>query len=180
MNVNPRAPSHARRHLRAGFTLMEVSTAMSLMVVLSIAMVVMIQQHVTFMSLAQKQTFLSDDAPKIGNLVARIFNQADHYFVYPDLDSAMGGATPVLSGGGAVRLFFKTAAQETEQRVLAAEEGTQGTELKFYTLKADGTQSSWTVASRLQGATFSAEQGVLSVTLQGPNGEEISYCGGGR
>ena len=61
-----------RRTRRAGFTLMELSTAMGLMLILGSSLVVMLQQHVTLMSLAQRQSFLADEAPKIGNLIGRM------------------------------------------------------------------------------------------------------------
>lgn len=165
---------------RAGFTLMEISTAMGLMVMLSGALVVMLQQHLSFMALAQRQSFLAEEAPKIGNILGRIFQQADHYFIYTNLEASQGGGTPILTGGGAVKLFFKSAAQTTTERLIAAEVGATGTSLRFYTAQPDGTVSSWLICQGLQAATFRADEGILMVTLTGPNGEEISYCGGAR
>jgi prepilin-type N-terminal cleavage/methylation domain-containing protein len=173
-------PPHRARLNRHGFTLMEVSSAMGLMVILSGALVIMLQQHLSFMGLAQRQSFLAQEAPQIGNVLGRIFQQADHYFVYASRESALGGGTPVIQDGGAVRLFFKTAAQTTQERLIAAETGSGGTSLRFYTPQADGTESSWLICQGLQGAAFNANEGILTVTLTGPNGEEITYCGGAR
>lgn len=165
---------------RRGFTLMEISTAMGLMVMLSGALVVMLQQHLTFMALAQRQSFLAEEAPKIGNILGRIFQQADHYFIYTNREGAQGGESPILSGGGAVRLFFKGAAQTTTERIIAAEPAAGGTNLRFYALQEDGSMTSWLICQGLQAATFRADEGILMATLTGPNGEEISYCGGAR
>ncbi len=174
-----RLKQRPRFHHR-GFTLMEISTAMGLMVMLSGALVVMLQQHLSFMGMAQRQSFLAQEAPQIGNILGRIFQQADHYFVYANRESAIGGGTPQIQNGSAVRLFFKTAAQTTQERLIAAETSNGNTSLRFYTPQPDGTESSWLICQGLQGATFNANEGILTVTLTGPNGEEITYCGGAR
>lgn len=163
-----------------GFTLIEISTAMGLMVMLSGALVVMVQQHLSFMAMARRQTFLTQEAPQIGNILGRIFQHADHFFIYPSHASAIGGGSPVIQNGSAVRLFFKTAVQTTQERLIAAETDTRGTSLRFYTPQPDGTETSWLICQGLQGATFNASEGILTVTLTGPNGEEITYCGGAR
>jgi prepilin-type N-terminal cleavage/methylation domain-containing protein len=172
-------PLHRTRPNQRGFTLMEVSTAMGLMVMLSGALVVMLQQHLGFMEMARRQSFLAQEAPQIGNILGRIFQQADHFFIYSSHESALGGDTPVLQGG-AVRLFFKTAVQTTQERLIAAETGSSGTSLRFYTPQPDGTETSWLICQGLQGAAFNASEGILTVTLTGPNGEEITYSGGAR
>ncbi len=107
-------PLHRTRLNRRGFTLMEVSTAMGLMVMLSGALVVMLQQHLSFMGMAQRQSFLAQEAPQIGNILGRIFQQADHFFIYTSRESALNGGTPVIENGNVVRLFFKTAVQTTQ------------------------------------------------------------------
>lgn len=173
-------PLHPTRPCRQGFTLMEVSTAMGLMVMLSGALVVMLQQHLSFMGMAQRQTFLAKEAPQIGNILGRIFQQADHYFIYADRAGALGGATPVIQNGGAVRLFFKTSSQTTQERLIVAEADSSGTSLRLYAAQTDGTETSWLICKGLQGAAFHANEGILTATLTGPNGESITYCGGAR
>lgn len=177
--MNPRFQTGPHRG-RRGFTLVEMSTALGLMLTLATALVAMLQQHVTFMGIVQTQSFLADEAPKIGNVLGRIFNQADHYFVYPSRDSALTGGTPVLVDGQAVRLFFKAADQTTSERLIAVNTGASGAELRFYNRQPDGSLNSWVICNRLQGATFSADEGILTVTLRGPSGEEVTYCGGGQ
>lgn len=172
--------SHFASRRSLGFTLMEMSLALGLMVMLGSALVAMLQQHLTFMGLAQRQSFLAEEAPKIGNVLGRIFQQADHYFIYADLEDAQADGAPMLVGGQAVRLFFKGATQTTEERIIAAEEGASGTSLRFYVPQDDGTTTSWLICKGLLGASFSADQGILIATLSGPNGEEISYCGGAQ
>ncbi len=171
--------SHVRR-TPAGFTLLEMSSAMSVLLILAVALVVMLQQHVLFMEMFRRQSFLTVEAPKIGNLIGRIINHTDHYFVYGSKADALAGAQPVLTGGSAVRLFFKSADQETEERLIAVEPTAAGNALRFYSWRADGSETSWTISNRIANAQFSSDQGILNVMLQGPNGEEVTYGGGAR
>ena len=153
---------------------------MGVLVGLSVILVVMLQQHLGVISIATKQSFLGQEAPRVGDLLGRIFNQADHYFVYATRSAAESNQQPVLTNGQAVRLYFKTAAQQTVWRMIAFEDGANGGQMRFYTPQPDGTITSWLISNQLVGASFRGDQGILSATLQGPNGEEITYCGGAR
>lgn len=168
------------RRRRAGFSLLEVSVAMSLLIVLGVALVTMIQQHTMFIKLFRQQAFLATEAPQIGNLLGRILNQADHYFVYATKDDALAGGAPVLTTGHALRLFFKTPTQEIVERLIVVEDTASGKALNFLGWRSDGTQTSWTISSKIQDAEFLSDQGILNMTLEGPNGEVVTYGGGAR
>jgi hypothetical protein len=180
--AEPARPSLRVRRTRrnAGFSLLESATAMGILVVLGVALLIMMQQHIFFVKMFQKQTFLTSEAPAIGNLVGRILNEVDHYFVYASKDAALGGGVPILTSGRAVRLFFKTPNQGIEERLIAVESSGSGNALKFYGWQADGTPTSWTISDKIADAEFLSTQGILNMTLEGPNGEEITYGGGAR
>lgn len=165
---------------RAGFTLLEMSTAFGVLMVLGVALLAMLQQHTQFLEMFRRQSFLAVEAPKIGNLLGRILNEADHYFVYAGKDEALAAGQPTMAPGQAVKLFFKTPTQETEERMIVAESTAKGTALRFYSWGADGTTAAWTIASRLRSASFQSDQGILNMTLEGPNGELVTYGGGVR
>ncbi|MEI6873176.1 MAG: prepilin-type N-terminal cleavage/methylation domain-containing protein [Verrucomicrobiota bacterium] len=169
-----------RRRVSNGFTLLEMSAAMAVLLILSTALLGMLQQHILLMQLCQRQSFLTSEAPKIGNLLTRILNGVDHYFVYATKDAALGTGTPIIGSGAAVKLFFKSAAQTTETRVLAVEAGSLGAVLKLYTPQSSGTPTSWTVSGKIASAEFLSADGILGVTLHGPNGEQVTYSGGAR
>lgn len=178
MNRLHRRP--AARRSKAGFTLVETSAALSVMIALGVAMLVMLRQHITFMDLARQQGFLTTDAPQVGNLVGRLFAKADHFFVYESRAAAAAGAAPVLVNGRAARLFFEAANGETRDQWITADTVNGTTSINCRSLRADGSEFSWTVCSGLAGATFQCNEGVLGVTLRGANGEEISYYGGSQ
>src|SRR3954469_16497872 len=136
----------------AGFTMLELSTAMCLLIVLGIALVTLVNQHIQFMKLFRQQAFLASEAPQIGNLLGRILNEADHYFVYATKADALGGGVPVLTSGHALRLFFKTPTQETEERLIVVEPAGSGAAMKFYGWLPDGTPTSWTITTKIHDA----------------------------
>ena len=172
---------HARaRHNNAGFTLMEVSTALGVMTMLAFTLVIMLQQHLQFLNMFKRQSFLSNEAPKIGNMLGRIINEADHYFVYATKADALAGGQPVLISGKAVMLYFKSPNQVIAQRLITVEATANGAGLFFYTLQANAIQSSWEISSRISDANFLSNQGILNVSLSGPNGELVTYGGGAR
>jgi type II secretory pathway component PulJ len=164
----------------SGFTLLEMSAAMAVMMVVSSALVAMMQQHVAFLQRCQQQVFLTSEAPKIGNLLNRILNSADHYFVYATKEDALGSGLPILTSGSAVKLFFKSAAQTTEPRVLSVELSPSGASLRFYTPQSTSPETSWTVSSKFRSSSFLSEDGILSLSLLGPNYEQVTYYGGAR
>mgnify|MGYP006949120957 CR=1 FL=1 len=153
---------------------------MAVMMVVATALVAMMQQHVTFLQMCQQQVFLTSEAPKIGNLLNRILNNADHYFVYATKEDALGNGLPTLTSGSAVKLFFKSAAQTTETRVLSVEPTPAGASLRFYTPQSTSPETSWTVTSKIRSASFQNADGILSLTLLGPNREQVTYYGGAR
>lgn len=161
-----------------GFTLLEVSVTISLLLMLASALVIMIQQHITFMEMAQRQNFLARDAPQIGSLLGRIFNQADHVFVFASRDDAVSGSNPTIGDGTAVRLSFRGADQATRVRIVSFEQGVSSAQLRFYTYHADGTETSWVITDKIASASFNMSQGILSAVLTGPSGEEVTYSGG--
>lgn len=164
----------------AGFSLLETSAAMSILLALAVAMLVMLQQHIAFMNLARQQGFLTTDAPQVGNLVGRLFAKADHYFVYETRAGGLTGAPPVLVNGKAARLYFEAANGETREQWITAETVGGSTSLVCRSRRADGSEFSWNVCTGLAGATFHCNEGVLGVTLKGAGGEEISYYGGSQ
>ncbi|WP_113961982.1 hypothetical protein [Roseimicrobium gellanilyticum] len=166
---------------RGGFTLLETSLGISVTLALSMVMFAMLQQHVIFTGWLQKQSFLTTEAPQIGNLVGRIFGAADHYFVYANRDSAIGGAAPILSGGQAVRLFYDSASGNTTEIWITVDTvaATGKRALRCYS-SPNGVTQSWTICDGLTAASFDCSSGVLGVQLTGPNQEEITYYGGSR
>ena len=150
---------------------------MAIMLVLGVTLILMLQGHVRFLEMFRRQAFLSAEAPKIGNLLGRIMNQADHFFVYATTEDAMAETDPILTPGTAVRLFFKSPDQVTTSGVIVYDAG--DTSLRYYSQPPDDTQF-WDISTRVAGVSILSNQGILSITLTGPSGEEVTYHGAAR
>ena len=174
---------------RAGFTLVEMSLAMVLIMGLGLSLLIMLNSHLQFMEWARRQSFVARETPRITNLLGRLLNQADHFFIY-ESEAALGNAsaTPSLSGS-AVKLFFNTPeGGGAREQHLVLTQSADSTLLRLIDAQDD---SGWTVAAGhpaagdleaigLQNASFALDQGLLRVTLLGPSGEQVHFYGGGR
>lgn len=168
--------SHSKSRQR-GFTLIEVSAAFMMMMILSGTIVTLLSQHVFFMQMYNNASFLSEEAPRINALVSSIVNQADSYFIFSNLTDAqnLGGATPVTSGGTAVRLTFRNPSGETDESILSYAGGTLNYHYKR--LGVWSTTPDWVVTSQPKSATFSNDLGLLLIRLVGPEDEVIEFVG---
>jgi hypothetical protein len=63
MNLPTPALLKKKVRCRGGFTIVEASLAISVILGLSLTMISMLQQHVTLMGLIQRQSFLTSEAP---------------------------------------------------------------------------------------------------------------------
>lgn len=172
---------HDRRFRATGFSLVELSLAMAVISGLMVALLLMLNFHVTFVGMVRSQDFLLRDAPRVGGLLNRLLPQADHFFIYADAAAAGDPAALPMESGTAVKLFFRRADGDTVVRTLvfappAAENVTPGT----LRLASPENPAGWPVSRALAGATFLIEDGLLKVRLLGPRGEELTYTGGGR
>ena len=172
---------HDRRFRAAGFSLVELSLALAVISGLMIALLLMLNLHVTFVGMVRSQDFLLREAPRVGGLLNRLLPQADHYFIYADAAASGDPAAVPVETGTAVKLFFRRAGGDTVVRTLvfdppAPETAAPGT----LRLASPENPAGWPVSRALAGATFLIEDGLLKVRLLGPRGEELTYTGGGR
>lgn len=168
-----------RQRRTAGFTLMEMTLALTLTMGVAATTVLMAGQHVSFLRLVGEFSFLRDEAPAVNLLLSRIIQQSEAYRIYPDKGSAFNGDGAVNAGGRALWLRFRNPDGATEQAVIAFEVADGETGLNFYNW--DGASWSaapaWTISSQPTGVTFSNDTGILLITVRGPNLEEITYVG---
>jgi len=167
--------------VKRGFTLLEMSVALAVALALSVVLISLLQQHVSFVRLINRQTFLVAEAPSIGDLLVRIMNRSDHFFVYATRDDALSGGQPVLGAGQAVGLFFKGVNGESRLRVLAIEPRPEGgSALHCYAPMTGSETTSWAVSTRISSGEFRSADGILGITIDGPAGEQVTYWGGSR
>lgn len=178
--VKPLSPPRFPKRQQHGFTLIEVSLAFMMLIILSGSVVSLLTQHVFFMQLINNSSFLSEEAPRINAMVSSIVNQADSYQIFGSLADAEAGANPVLNGGTAVRLTFRNPSGVADECILSfAGVGGGAASLNYHYLSGGDwpAQPNWVVTSQPANVTFSTNQGSLLVRFVGPDGEIIEFAG---
>ncbi|MFM7183018.1 MAG: hypothetical protein ACKO2G_16360 [Verrucomicrobiales bacterium] len=128
-------------------TLIEVSIALMIAMVLAVASMAMLSQQLSFTRMVQNQIFLLEDCPSINNTLSRMLGRVDSYRIYPTVAGAKAGGAGVITGGKAIVLSCSDSLERVSRSIVAAE------------------------------ADFYVENGVLRIRLTGPNNEEITYSG---
>ncbi|MEY4484650.1 MAG: hypothetical protein RL693_2102 [Verrucomicrobiota bacterium] len=179
----PENPTQVPRFLKAkahGFTLIEVSMAFMMLIILSGSVVSLLTQHVFFMQLINNSSFLSEEAPRINAMVSSIVNQADSYQIFGNLADAEAGAKPLLNDGTAVRLTFRNPSGVPDECILSfAKVGGAPASLNYHYLSGGAWSAApnWVVTSQPASVTFSTNEGSLLVRFVGPDGEIIEFAG---
>ncbi len=164
------------------FTLVEMSMVMAMLLMLSAALVMMLQSHVNFMRIIGSYTFLRDDAPQVNNMLTGIFGKADSYRIYSSIGNAQNNTGAVNNGGTAVRLRFRNPNGTFEEGIVAfgTADGVAGLHFYNYNGVAWSATPDWTISRQAVAVTFADNSGILLVTLTGPNGSAVTYGGTGE
>lgn len=173
----------SRRHgtggrRKSGYTLVELALAIGLSLGVAGAIVGVLAQHSSFMTLLGQFEFLRDDAPQINNVMNSLTSQAVSYRLYSSKDDAFSNTGAVNSGASAVRMIFRNPNGSFEQAVIAYETVSGEPQLNFY--QNDGgweAQPNWTISSKPAAVVFDDTSGIFEMTLTGPNSEQITYAG---
>ncbi len=168
----------ARVRKSCGYTLIELTLAIGLSLGVSGAIVGVLTQHTSFMAILGQFAFLRDDAPQINNMMSSLTSQAVSYRLYSNKSDAFGATGAVNSNASAVRLMYRNPNGSFEQAVVAYEIVSGEGQLNFYQNNGGwGAQADWTISAKPTSVVFDDTSGIFEMTLNGPNGEQITYAG---
>lgn len=174
-------PSRARR----GFTLIEMSIAMTLAISIGAIMMTLVQQQISFHRIMRSQNFLVQEAPLINSSISHILARGDAYRIHLDLTDAISDTGAVTSDGKVLVVGFQNP-DDTQSFGLIAFETIDGEPaLGYYNLDPASPfpgsgNPDWIISRHVQDATFFVENGVFRAQLTGPAGETITYSGTSR
>jgi hypothetical protein len=140
-----------------------------------------LQQQVSFTRMLVQFRFLREEAPNINTLMTNMINKSDSYRIYGSSSNAKTGTNAVQNNGKALRLRLRNPDGTTSHAIIAHELQGGINRLNYYYL-AEGevnwpTSPAWTISSRPSLVNFSNASGILLITMNGPDGEEITYAG---
>jgi hypothetical protein len=167
------------RHRRRGYTLLELSLAIGIGLMVAGMSLMLLNQQIAFLRIFRAQDFLTREAPLINNYVVRVIGSAEGYALYTDMISVQSGGDAVLSDARVLVLRYKLAEGGERAAILSFEDDGTDSGLYYRLVPEDGTIGDPDLALSTQPSdvTFAVEAGVLRMYLSGPNGEELVYSG---
>ncbi|WP_200279448.1 prepilin-type N-terminal cleavage/methylation domain-containing protein [Haloferula rosea] len=166
---------------KRGYTLVELTLAMSVGMMVAAISLMLFNQQMSFLRIFRAQDFLVREAPLISNYMVRVIGSAEGYQLFSDMASLRSGDGAVLEDAKVLVLRFMESDGTERASVLSFEDpgGGLGPGLYYRLIPDSGVVGSpdWAISKEPADVTFAVEQGILRMTLSGPNGEELVYSG---
>ncbi len=169
-----------RRRARRGMTLIEMSIAIGLGMLISGMMMAVFNMQLSFLKMFRTQNFLTEEAPMISTYVSKIVGQADRFSLHPSLSNAFNEVNQQLTASTVARLYYRQPDGSYRSAILAFEDRGSGDQLYYFVVPQGGgplPAPEWSVTRVPEDVSFAVIDGILSMTLTGPNAEEITYSG---
>jgi hypothetical protein len=166
-------PSNHKK--RRGFTLIELSVAITMGMAISGMLMAMFNQQLAFLRIFQAQSFLTEEAPMISVYVNRLVGKADRFRLHDNVADALAGVRIRTTASPVAVLNFRQPDGTLRATILSFENNA----LYYYVVPVSGVLGTpqWAVTKKPTSVLFSMEQGVLRMVLTGPAGEQITYSG---
>ena len=176
------------RVIRRGFTLIEATVALVLILLIAATSTTLLTQQFTYFRILQQQNFLVQDAPVINNMLSRILSQADAFRIHTNEAEAFDGSpglTNVADNGNTLLIGYAQADGSRLFGLLTFVPPTPGQltgQLQFTNVDnvggANVLGTPWILSSRVNNVDFSIDaEGILLITLQDQFQSEITYAG---
>lgn len=167
---------HRVKRQKKGYTLIELSVVIVLVVLIASTLTSMLSQQLQFFKWWNTQKFIAEDAPLANNMVVRLFSNADVFRVHSTKAGAVAGTGGTTAGGSAVCLSYAQPGGGREYGVLYHDSTNQTIEYaKLTGGNAITAGDEWTLVSGIPSTSFDVVDGILAMTLTGPYGGEVTY-----
>lgn len=165
--------------LKRGFTLLELTIAMMVGMMVSAMVLAIFNQQMAFLRIFRAQSFLSEEAPVVSMYVSRVVAKADRFRLHASVADALAGSNPRLTSSPVCVLNFVQPDGSMRATILSFEDLGDGPALYYYVVPQSGvlTAPQWAVTTLPTNVEFFADQGILRTRLTGPQGEQITYSG---
>ncbi|WP_018970146.1 prepilin-type N-terminal cleavage/methylation domain-containing protein [Rubritalea marina] len=162
---------------RKGYTLIELTVVMVLVMLIATATLGLFQQQIQFLNWWNTQKFIGEDAPFANSMIVRVFSKADEFKIYADQATALGGTGVGTTAGGAViMLGFSQADGSKDYGLIAYDAANDRVDFHVLNATATGIDSSWTIVSGVANASFDVVGGVMQLQLTGSYGGQVTYA----
>jgi hypothetical protein len=162
-----------------GYTLVELTLAMCVGIVISALVMSLVNQQLAFLKIFRAQSFLVTEAPMLNNYVVKLVGNADSYRLYASIDDLVAGRSQVMTNAPVIMLRFKEPNGTFRSSVLSFEDPGTGNGLYYRMVNSSGVLASpsWVLSKKPTNVRFAIENGILRMVVSGSNGEEVTYSG---
>jgi len=167
------------RPRRRGFTLLELTLAVGIGMMIAAMGLLLFQQQMAFIRIFRAQDFLTREAPLINNYLVRVIAAAEGFQLYEDVEALTGNESPVLGGAEVLVLRFRQPDGTTRATAITFEDPGGGKGVYYRLIDENGIvqDADWAISKEPQAVTFAIEAGILRIRMAGPNGEQLVYSG---
>lgn len=164
---------------RRAFTLIELSLAIGIGMAVSALSLALFQQQLSFLNIFRSQSFLTEEVPVINMHVSKLVGKAERFRLHATVEEALSGLSPRLTASPVLILNFRQPDGSVRASILSFENRGTGKALYHYVVSDDGELNApqWHVTKAPSDVSFAVEQGILRMTLIGPNNERVTYSG---
>jgi hypothetical protein len=174
-----RYPLPATRHSNSGTTLIELALVLAVSLLIASALASLLNVHCQMLTVSSTYRFLSQQAPQLGLLLTKTMGSSDDFRIYGKLGDAIADQNHVLTGP-AVRLWMREPGAAPRTAILSFATSGAAKGLCYYLASSTGSfpaGPTWKMPSgNLTNATFDDTTGILLVTLQGSNHDQITFA----
>lgn len=165
--------------LRRGFTLIELSLVMMMGMMISAMVLALFNLQIKFLDIYKQQNFLASEAPIISMYVSRLVGKADRFRLHDTVADALAGVRSRITPSPVLVMNFRQPDGTMRASILSFENRVTGKALYYYVVPVIGVLGApqWSISNKPANVQFSLDQGVLRMTLTGPNHEQIIYSG---
>ncbi|MEI6673652.1 MAG: prepilin-type N-terminal cleavage/methylation domain-containing protein [Verrucomicrobiota bacterium] len=164
---------------RKGFTLIELSLAIMMGLAIAAVSMILFNQQLAFLKIYKAQGFLADEAPLISLHVSKLVGKAERFRLHSTVADALAGTNPRTTSSPVLVLNFRQPDGVIRAAILSFEDRGSGAALYYYVVPLSGVLGTpqWYISKVPTNVAFTVNQGILRMSLTGPNGELITYSG---
>ncbi len=164
---------------RGGFTLIELTLVILLGMAIGAMSLALFNQQLAFLRIYKAQEFLTEEAPLVSKYVSKLVGKAERFRLHASVADALAGTNPQNIASPVLVLNFREPDGVVRAAILSFENHGGGLALYYYVVPLSGVLGSpqWYITNKPSNVSFSVNQGILVMALNGPNGELITYAG---
>lgn len=170
-----------RTKRRQGISLIEMTVAMGIGIMMSAILMAMVNQQLAFIRVFNAQSFLGEEAPMISMYVGRMAGKADRFRLHASVADALAGRNPRLTESPVMLMNFRQPDGTMRASILSFERQNGRDVLNYYLVPnvANPTlgAAQWSITKKASNVSFFVTEGILRMQLTGPSDEQITYSG---